>query len=305
MLKKERLPFVEESVLLLGESGVGKSSLAKWIHENSKRAKEEFIQVNVASLSEQLFESEMFGHKKGSFTGAHTDKIGFCEKIGNGTLFLDEIGDLSLELQKKLLTLVDEKVFYSVGSTLKKIFRGQIIFATHKNLQKLVTRGKFREDLYYRICTFPFYMKPLRENPEKERIILNEFNSERIVQKKYQLKMTSSVRKFLFEYNFPGNFRELKQIIKYLVFVAENDVEILHFPHWVNVNKSQKSSSDDYYDALAYFERGFLVDKLKKYQGKINQTALKINISKVTLISKIKKYDINILHLKLDLMNGI
>lgn len=305
MLKKEKLPFVEESILLLGESGVGKSSLAKWIHENSKRAKDEFIQVNVASLSEQLFESEMFGHKKGSFTGAHVDKIGFCEKIGNGILFLDEIGDLSLELQKKLLTLVDERVFYSVGSTQKKVFKGQIIFATHKDLHKLVSKGRFREDLYYRICTFPYYMKPLRENLEKERIILNEFNSERIVQQKFQLKMTASVRSFLFEYNFPGNFRELKQIIKYLVFVAENDVEMIHFPHWVNVNKARKSSSDDYYDALAYFERGFLVDKLKKYQGKINQTASKINISKVTLISKIKKYDINVLHLKLDLMNGI
>lgn len=304
MVSKNKLSQIQDSILLTGETGVGKSSTARSIHEKSERSHLQFIQVNVASLSEELFESEIFGHKKGSFTGAHNDKIGFCEKVGKGTLFLDEIGDLSLRLQKKLLTLVDEKVFFSVGSTERKKFKGQMIFATHRNLKELVKQGLFREDLYYRICTFSYELRPLRELVNKNEII-DEFIVREKIQQGKKLGMTSCVREWVQNYRFPGNFRELKQLAKYIVFSAEETIEIKDLPLWISQKTKEAVTCDDYYKAHEKFEKKFFVEKLKKYQGMINKTSSKINISKVTLISKIKKYDINIVKLKMELMNGI
>lgn len=304
MIKKEKLPKIEDTILLTGETGVGKTSLAKWIHKSSSKANYQFIQLNVASLSEELFESELFGHKKGSFTGANGDKIGFCEKVGRGVLFLDEIGELSLKLQKKLLTLVDEKIYYPVGSTEKKIFRGQIIFATHRNLNEMVMKGSFREDLYFRICTFSYNIKPLRDEKKIKEIVYSTIKDEQFKQNKF-VELTRGVKNFFENYHFPGNYRELNQIVKYLIFSAEREALTSDLPLWITSQNIEKPSSDDYYDALEIFEKRFLVDKLKKYQGMINKTASKINISKVTLISKIKKYDINVIKLKMEALNGI
>ena len=287
MLTKEKLPEINDTILLTGETGVGKSSLAKWIHRNSTRSNQKFLHLNIASISENLFESELFGHKKGSFTGATTDRVGFCEKIGAGTLFLDEIGDLSLDLQKKLLTLVDEGVFYSVGSTEIKRFYGTLIFATHKDIYELVQKGKFREDLYYRLFAFQFEIKPLRVRSNKKDLIEGVICSE-INESERKPKLTTCVRQFLYNYNYPGNFRELKQLIRYLVFVSNGVIDMTCLPKWITPRNKTKRNSDNYYDALEDFERNFIVEKLKKYKGKINHTAGKINISKVTLISKIK-----------------
>lgn len=304
MLTKDRLPRVEDTILITGETGVGKSSLAKWIHSKSERKKSNFIQLNIASISEQLFESELFGHKKGSFTGALSDKVGFCEKVGAGTLFLDEIGDLSLELQKKILTLVDEGIYYPVGSTETKKFRGKLIFATHKDLEQQVSDGLFRKDLYYRLFTFQYELKPLRLKTNKEELIDKAIKLE-AAQRESSFFVTRCVRDMLYKYDYPGNFRELKQLIKYLFFVSNGEINKACLPKWINTNKKFKKDSDNYYDALEEFEKSFFVEKLKKYKGKINFTAENINISKVTLISKVKKYDINMAQLKMEIFNGI
>lgn len=304
MLSKEKLPFIQDTILLTGETGSGKSSMAKWIHHSSNRASRKFIQLNINSISEQLFESELFGHKKGSFTGATHDKIGFCETVGKGTLFLDEIGDLNLELQKKLLTLMDEKIFYPVGSIKPMRFEGELIVATHRNLLHMVQQKKFRQDLYYRLCGFQYDLKPLRDRVDKRKLIEFQIQSER-VRVKSSAVMTEHVRSFLYSYEYPGNFRELKQLIKYLFFVSSTKIELVNLPDWVSARDRDVVNSDNYYDALRQFEKSFIVEKLKKYKGKINHTAQSIHISKVTLISKIKKYDISIPQLKMEVFNGI
>jgi transcriptional regulator with PAS, ATPase and Fis domain len=294
MITKQKLTLIEETILLYGPSGCGKSTLAKWIHDKSKRQQQPFRQVNVASLSESLFESELFGHRKGSFTGANNDKVGFCEIVSEGTLFLDEIGDLNLDMQKKLLMLLEEKIYYPVGSTEKKYFKGKVILATHRDLAELVSQAKFREDLYYRIIGFTYNLTPLATQKNKKQIILDEFTKIASGLGRNDVKLSDEVKNFLEEYQFPGNYRELKQILKYILYIDDKR-EVNTIPQWLKqVRKIKSENSHDYYLALEDFEKEFFEKKLEVCHGGINRTARLINISKVTLISKIKKYGINI-----------
>lgn len=300
MLEKSHLPKLNNSILLEGSSGAGKSYLAKWIHNESKRKDKPFYHLNISSLAENIFESELFGHSKGSFTGALSDKKGFCEIVGEGTLFLDEIGELNLDQQKKLLTLLEEKIFYSIGSSHVKKFKGVLLFATNKDLQLEVKNGNFREDLYFRIRAFTYKVENLNDIPEKRKIIEKEFEKAMIENNKTNLEMGNCVREFLGNYHFPGNYRELKQIAAYSVFLAEKTITIKELPIWINEKNVKSLSTDNYYDALNEFELNFLKSKLKKFQGRINYTSEQINLSKVTLISKIKKYGIDINQIKIN-----
>ncbi len=299
MLTKNHLTKIQSSILIEGEPGSGKSHLAKWVHNNSDRSEKNFIQVNIASLHKGLFESELFGHKKGSFTGAHMDKEGFCSKAQRGTLFIDEIGELFLDQQKALLSLLEERIYYPVGSSEKLHFNGTFIFATNKNLEKEVERGNFREDLYHRLRAYSFQTQRFSQWRDKKFIILEEFEKAKIKHDKKNLILSSEIKQFLYSYDFPGNFRELLQIIDYCTFIAENRVEIVHLPIWTKSRPEQKPMTDSYYEALESFESVFLKRKLEKYQGRINYTAQMVKISKVTLISKIKKYGINIQEFKM------
>jgi Nif-specific regulatory protein len=282
-------------VLLLGETGTGKSYYAKQIHQNSKNSHLKFIQINLASLSENLFESEVFGHTKGAFSGAIADKKGFCEEVGMGTLFLDEVGELSLQAQAKLLTLLDEKIFYSVGSTYEKKFRGRIIVATNKNIKKMIKEGTFREDLYYRLRLLEFTLPNLRDNYDLQGLIWNEIQNCKVRNQDFELVISNAALGVMNAYRWPGNYRELKNSIEYLLCIETSRIGVEELPRWIREGAELRYSGEEssYHDAMCIFEKNYLVKKLKDYAGRINYTAEMIGLNKVTLISKLKKYDID------------
>lgn len=285
----------KEPVLILGATGTGKSVLAKRIHNCSTNSEQKFIHLNIASVSHGLFESTLFGHCRGSFTGAILDKPGFCEVVGRGTLFIDEIGELSLEKQAKLLTLIDERSYYPVGSTVQKKYLGRLIFATNKDLDLMVKKREFREDLLYRIRFFSIKLKELHEQVDKEKIIINEIEKLRKNLGREKLNFSCKAIDQILNYTWPGNYRELENTLKYLYYLNKNDIHQNDLPEWLSSQYSSRRELKEskYYDALRTFEKAYLENQLKKFRGKINLTAQMIGISKVTLISKLKKYDIN------------
>jgi transcriptional regulator with PAS, ATPase and Fis domain len=182
MIKK--LSEVESVLLISGSTGTGKTTIAKKIHNESKRCFRPFIKVNMATMSASLFESELFGHKKGAFTGANENKKGYLDQIDGGTLFLDEIGEVSMEQQKKLLDLVETREYSPVGCVERRTFKGTIIAATNRNLEEMVNKNKFREDLYYRLSIFQINLESIQQKMNIKELILNSFNRELIRQSK-------------------------------------------------------------------------------------------------------------------------
>lgn len=289
----------DNTVLITGKTGTGKTYTAKKIHKLSKYKNEKLVSLNIASLSDSLFESELFGHVRGSFSGATSDKKGFCEVASNGILFLDEIGELKKETQAKLLTLIDDKVFYSVGCTQPKRFRGKIIVATNKNLPEMVNSGEFREDLYYRLRFYELRMTELIKYPNYKQVIWTEVQNYLINQNKLHIKITNDFYEALYNYLWPGNFRELKNTIEYVFSSEEHSICRKNLPYWIVENKPYGAAKGHlYHYSMESFEKNYLEQSLKKYAGKINLTAEMIGLNKVTLISKLKKYDINRLNFK-------
>jgi transcriptional regulator with PAS, ATPase and Fis domain len=289
---------LDKNILLLGETGTGKSTLAKRIHQESTRHEELFHKVNLATLSDNLLESELFGHKKGSFTGAYKDKIGHCQAVANGTLFLDEIGELSANGQKKLLSLLEEGTFTPVGSTDVIKFRGRVIAATNKDLEMEVSKGNFREDLYFRLLTFSHKLKPIRENKMKidEILSLKKFEYKSNGKEK---KLTPDLKFFLKSYSWPGNIRQLISCLDYLYLMSGDEtIGKEHLPQWVCINDLVEAPVALYKNALESFEKQYLTAMLEKNDGKVNQTSRNIQISKSTLIAKIRKYGINTTFIK-------
>lgn len=281
------LPLNDFPVLILGETGTGKSYYAKKYFENYKNYFDHFCQLNISSLNPNLFESEMFGHKKGSFTGADKNKIGFCEKVNKGVLFLDEIGELSLEQQAKLLTLIDERIYYPVGSNTPQKFFGKLLFATNRDLEQMVEKKEFREDLYFRIRFYQLKALPLREYRNLKSQILS-------MASEYRIKITEDVLLILLKYNWPGNFRELKQTMQYFSSLGYEYISRRDVPEWLlQVCDGKREMLFDFNYNKAEFEKNFLIKALKINTGKINQTSDFIGLNKVTLISKLKKYGID------------
>ncbi len=212
----------DTSVLLLGESGTGKELAANAIHQASPRADKAFVAVECAGLTETLFESELFGHVKGAFTGAAQNKSGLLEQAHGGTLFLDEIGDVPVGMQVKLLRLLETGSFRAVGSTQLKRADFRLICATHRNLPAMVTAGEFREDLYYRLNTFPITLPPLRERPDDIALIARSLLEKLGGDEKYHL--TDSAVKILLAQPFPGNSRELRNVMERAIIFARSNV---------------------------------------------------------------------------------
>lgn len=288
-------------VFIDGETGVGKSFLAKQIHElrdNNSR----FIHLNIPNLNKNLFESELFGHVRGAFTGANENKRGFLEQCGKGTLFLDEIADLEFSLQTKLLQLLEEGIYYPVGSTQQRRFEGKIILAANRSLQKLVREGKFREDLYYRLRILSMTLQPLRDRTEIEKIeLLKMFCEEFETKYSHSAHISPRARRQLLDYNWPGNIRELKNTVEYLYANEFGLVRLEDLPSWVFQNQQLDIYKNmDYYEALETFEKGFINMALRSHHGKVNLTSRSIGISKSTLIAKCKKYGISSLTIKLE-----
>ena len=303
---------INTPILITGPSGTGKSQMAQKIFNRSRINRDKFLVLHLASVKEDLLESELFGHKKGAFTGANENKLGYFQETGLGTLFLDEIGELSLESQKKLLYVLEEKKFTPVGSTLAIPFLGRIIMATNKDLAKMVQVGHFREDLYFRLNIFNLEIEEIGKNKEKLLMEIREqFQKMKTHYKKYNLMMGHEIEDMMVKKKWKGNFRELKNCLEYMVVVSD-DVELKKqdFPSSFigefNPGKAQNEKDfitnfpEDYSLAIKEFEEWYLREMLNRFSGGVNKTARVLGISKTTLINKAKKYEINTLQIRAD-----
>ena len=223
MLEKvTRVSRSEASVLLLGESGSGKELVATAVHQGSHRANNSLVTLECAGLTDSLFESELFGHVKGSFTGANNNRTGLVELANGGTLFLDEIGDVPLSMQVKLLRLIETGSFRPVGSSTIKHSNFRLICATHKSLAQMVRAGAFRQDLYYRINVFPIYVPSLRERQDDLPLLINTLLKRISERKEYHL--TDSALQILKRYDFPGNIRELSNLLNRAIILTDTNL---------------------------------------------------------------------------------
>jgi DNA-binding NtrC family response regulator len=310
MVHFKKLINIASPVLITGATGTGKSKMARKLFDLSGIHKEKFLTVHLASLKEDLFESELFGHKKGSFTGAVENKSGYLYETGKGTLFLDEIGELSLESQKKLLYLLEEKKYTPVGSTVAMTFEGRMILATNKNLKELVEQGKFREDLFFRLTIFQLELESISSNKEKlNRDIHRFFELFKQQYHKQNLKMSAELMQDLLDCQWAGNFRELKNCLEFMVAMSESGMlERGSLPAWFSgktgPEKSMRAENfishfpKDFNDAIEKFEAWYLKEMLTENKGRVNETARHLGISKTTLIGKARKYGIDTLMLR-------
>jgi DNA-binding NtrC family response regulator len=305
-----KLINISSPILITGPSGSGKSQLAHKIFTRSKINREQFLTLHLASLKEDLLESELFGHKKGSFTGATEHKFGYFKDVGSGTLFLDEIGELSLESQKKLLYLLEEKKYTPIGSTVSQDFNGRLIMATNKNLKAMVEAGLFREDLYFRLNVFHLKLEPINSNQEMlSAEIKKQFELMKIRYQKNNVQLSTEVESLMQNFHWKGNYRELKNCLEYLVAISEGPIVTKNdLPEWflAELNPKQAASErdfishfpEDFSQAVESFEEWYLKAMFERFSGKVNETARTLGISKTTLISKARKYQINTLQMR-------
>jgi transcriptional regulator with PAS, ATPase and Fis domain len=287
-------PF-DTSVLILGESGTGKERIADCVHHLSPRKGKPFVKVNCAALPASLIESELFGHEKGSFTGAMDKRIGKFEKAHGGTIFLDEIGEMPVDMQVKLLRVLQEKEIEPIGGKSPLKIDVRIIAATNRNLEKEVAEGRFRLDLYYRLNVFPITLPALRERKEDIEDLVSHFIS--MFSKKSGKKvsgMSNLVMRKLHTYSWPGNIRELENIIERSVLLAKNET-IMDIDLPVLLIKDDILSDDGQVKTIHENERVHILAILKQTNGKIWGTggaAELLNIPPTTLSSKMKKLGI-------------
>ncbi|HJX09711.1 MAG TPA: sigma 54-interacting transcriptional regulator [Candidatus Binatia bacterium] len=292
----EQVSNSNATVLIRGESGTGKDLVAHAIHYNSLRADKPFVKVNCTALPDTLLESELFGHEKGAFTGASERKIGRFERAHGGTIFLDEIGDFSLNLQVKLLRVIQFKEFERVGGfeTIKTNVR--IVVATHKNLEEQIKEGLFREDLYYRVNVFPIYMPPLRERKD-DIMLLADYFLERIAAENNKdiSRISTPAIEMLTRYHWPGNIRELENCIERAVLLCDGDViRSEHLPPSLQmVKKDESVAKRSLTEIIENKERELIVDALKKSGGRQRKAAEELRVTERILGYKLKKYGID------------
>jgi DNA-binding NtrC family response regulator len=281
----------DANVLILGENGTGKELIAREIHRQSKRSQDVFISVDLGSLSESLFESELFGHVKGAFTGAGEDRIGRFETATGGTLFLDEIGNLPISLQSKLLTVLQNRYIIPVGSNKPVPVDVRLITATNKHLSDLIRDNLFREDLMFRINTVQIEIPPLRNRGEDILLLAEHFL--KVFSKKYEkpVKISGPAIDKLKQYEWPGNVRELQHMIENSVIMVDEGIikpENLRFTTSISSGRQIFDNSLNLNDV----EKLTIKEALFKHKGNINQTAMELGITRKTLYSKIEKYEL-------------
>lgn len=251
------------TVLLLGETGTGKELVARAIHNRSHRKDRPFVKVNCAAIPAGLLESEFFGHERGAFTGAVAQKIGRLEMADQGSLFLDEIGDIPLELQPKLLRVLQEREFERVGSVQTKIVNVRIVAATHRDLEEMILEKEFRSDLYYRLNVFPISIPPLRERPEDIPLLAEHFAREAARRMNKSIdKIDSKTMEALIHYQWPGNIRELENVIERAVILSHNSV--LRVPHKDLRSRIVAGHRNKTSQILADVERDHILSVLKE-----------------------------------------
>lgn len=289
----EKAALTNINVSINGETGTGKEVIAKAIHYNSPRSSQNFVAINMAAIPRELVESELFGHEKGSFTGAGTRKVGKFEEANNGTLFLDEIAEMDLNLQSKILRVIQEREFSRVGSNEVIKLNIRLITASHKNLLDEVKKGNFREDLYYRIIGFPVQLPPLRDRGNDilllARYFVDIFCQENNLN---HLSFSTNASKALLKYRYPGNVRELKSIVELAAVMCdgkeidEGDIQITQADDNEIVINQDKKLKDHIADIIGYY--------LKKYNSDVLKVASELDIGKSTIYKMLKNEEIKI-----------
>jgi DNA-binding NtrC family response regulator len=281
----------DANILVIGENGTGKDLIVKEIHNLSRRADELYISIDIGSITETLFESEMFGHVKGAFTDAKDDKTGWFETASGGTLFLDEIGNLSLTMQSKLLTAIQNRVIYKVGSKTPIPFDIRLICATNKKLKDMVSKNLFREDLYYRINTIVIEIPPLRDRGEDIVLLAENFLKEYANKyEKFNLKFNSKTLTKLMKYSWPGNVRELRHTIEKAVILCDSDV--LTPDDFLIAHQLQPTNQQGKPSTFAEIEKQAIQHALDNNNGNVLKAAKELEIARQTMYNKMQKYNL-------------
>ncbi|MDI6687247.1 MAG: sigma-54 dependent transcriptional regulator [Desulfobacterales bacterium] len=284
-------------IFITGENGTGKELVARTIHHLSPRADQPFVDVSCAAIPEELIESELFGHEKGSFTEATNKKRGKFELASNGTIFLDEVGDMSLKTQAKILRVLQEQKFQRVGGSRTLSVNARVIAASNKDIEKEIERGNFREDLYFRLNVIPVEVPSLKNRCEDIPLLVETFLDESVKQNHSKKKITKKALDILCAYSWPGNVRELKNLVERMAIMTENDIiDVSDIPAPYNSNigedlglvESQLFVIDRLNDAKRNFEKAFVRKKLLQYDNDIAKTAKSIGVKQSYLYKKLK-----------------
>ena len=291
--KIEKIAPTDANILILGENGTGKDLIAKAIHQNSFRSKKPFIKVDVGALTESLFESELFGHKKGAFTGAAEDREGRFETANGGTLFLDEIGNITLQQQSKLLSVLQNRQVTRLGSNIAVNIDIRLICATNVPLNELANENRFRKDLIYRINTVEIMVPPLRKRADDIILLAKHFSN--IYAKKYLKPATefdSTAIEKLRQYSFPGNVRELQYTMERALIMAEDKTllagDLIFSPIESSVSKEEEPKNLN----LSSVEKSTILRVIEKHNGNISRAAKELGLTRTALYRRLSKYDI-------------
>ncbi len=287
-----RVAASDSPVLIQGETGTGKGVLSFWLYANGPRAEEAFIDLNCAGLSREFLETELFGHEKGAFTGAVTSKQGLLEIAHRGTVFLDEIGDMDVQIQPKLLKVIEDKHFRRLGDVRDRTVDIRLIAATHRDLSALARDSKFRADLYFRISTIPLMVPALRERPEDIPLLATHLLNGLTAQMgRNAVTLLPDAEEALMSYPFPGNVRELRNVLERAVLLSDCDAldrMSLRFEASSGVEAIKAAHTDDLRQALAEYERRHIERVLANQDGSVEQAAVQLNIPRSSLYQKIK-----------------
>ncbi|MEO8150792.1 MAG: sigma-54 dependent transcriptional regulator [Bacteroidia bacterium] len=291
--KIEKIAPTDANVLILGENGTGKDLLAKAIHNNSMRNAKPYIKVDIGSLTESLFESELFGHRKGAFTDAKTDRTGFFEAADGGTLFLDEIGNINLQQQAKLLSVLQNRQIIKLGTNEPIPINIRLICATNLAMQELANESRFRKDLIYRINTIEIIVPPLRKREEDVLLLAKHFTG--IYCEKYMkpvLSLDKSALDKLKTYSFPGNVRELQYTIERAVIMSEGDELNAADLIFSTIESGHHLAESEGELKLSSVERNTITRVIEKHNGNITKAAKELGITRTALYRRLNKYDI-------------
>jgi len=283
----------DATVLINGETGTGKSVLARWIHEHSTRSKESFVDLNCGGLTRDFLETELFGHEKGAFTGAVQGKPGLLEIAHKGSLFLDEIGDVDVQVQPKILKVLEEKQFRRLGDVRDRRVDIRLVAATHQNLSLLMKDKRFRSDLFFRISTIPLIVPPLRERVEDIALLAEHLLVRLSAELGFgSVEITPEAMRRLQGYFWPGNIRELRNVLERAVLLSGNRVigeRNLHFDD----TEWPEEKPDNLNRTLEEMERDYISQVLQSEGGRVEITARKLGIPRSTLYAKIKQYKLD------------
>jgi two-component system nitrogen regulation response regulator NtrX len=297
-----RVARSDSTVLISGDSGTGKELIARLIHQQSARSQNRFVQVNCAAIPDELIESELFGHEKGSFTGAYEKKIGKFESAHRGSIFLDEIGDLSLKAQAKVLRVLEEGEVQPVGSPEIKKVNVRVIAATNKNLEEEINKGNFREDLYFRLHVVPIHSPSLRDRKEDIPLLIDHFITYFSEENNYRKKsFAADALALLREYQWKGNVRELRNLVERMLIMCHSDqISSRDLPDYINrrgeVGELSLLQIGQWKEFKAQSEKMFLEQKLKEFAYNVARTAREISLPRSNLYQKIESLGIQVGH---------